>query len=219
MTWLQNLILAEPAGVRKVDHYITVTPAGAKLAILAGAFNPPTRAHLAMAEAALSVVDEVLFALPRAFPHKEYTGWEFETRLALLRAALAGNPRFSLASTEGGLFVKIAEEARSVYGAGTELFLLCGRDTAERIVGWDYGDGDSIQKQLESFKLLVGRRGGEYEPPAGIRNRVRLLDLPPGLDEVSSSELRRRMQAGEPWRHLAPESIVHLIEQPPLSIE
>src|SRR5260370_26335386 len=116
-----------------MDHYITVTTAGVKLDILAGAFNPPTRAHLAMGDAALSVVDEVLFALPRAFPHKQYTGWEFETRLALLRAALAGNPRFSLASTEGGLFVEIAEEARSVDGAGTELFLRSGRDTPERL--------------------------------------------------------------------------------------
>src|SRR5260370_35132494 len=161
-----------------MDHYITVTPTGAKLAILAGACNPPARAHVAMAESGVSGVDEVLFALPGAFPHKGYTGWEFETRLALLRAALAGNPRFSLDSTEGGLFVEIAEEARSVYGAGTELFLLCRRDTAVRIVGWADRDGDRIQQQLESFKLLVGRRCGEYEPPAGIRNRLRLVYLP-----------------------------------------
>jgi nicotinic acid mononucleotide adenylyltransferase len=166
-----------------------------------------------MAEAALAVVDEVLFALPRAFPHKEYAGLEFETRLALLRAALAANPRFSLAATRGGLFIDIAQEARAIYGEGTELFLLCGRDTAERIVGWDYGRGDSIEKQLENFKLLVAARGGVYEPPPAIRDRVQLLDLPQSFDEVSSTELRRRMQAGEPWRHLAPESIVHLLER------
>jgi len=196
-----------------MDHYITVTPAPAKLAILAGAFNPPTRAHLGMADAALAIVDEVLFALPRAFPHKEYKGREFETRLEWLRAALAGHPRFSLAVTEGGLFIEIAREARAVYGPSTELFLLCGRDAAERIVGWDYGEGDSIQKQLETFQLLVASRGGVYEPPPQIRDRVRSIALPPELDDVSSSELRRRIAAGEPWQDLAPESIVHLIEQ------
>jgi len=196
-----------------MDHYITVTPPCGKLAILAGAFNPPTRAHLAMAEGALAVVDEVLFALPRAFPHKEYSGLEFETRLELLRAALAINPRFSLAATQGGLFIDIAHEARSVYGAGMDPFFLCGRDTAERIVSWNYGSGDSIEKQLESFQLLVASRKGAYEPPPEIRGRVRLLDLPQSFDEVSSTELRRRMQAGEPWRHLAPESIVHLLER------
>ena len=196
-----------------MEHYITVSPAPAKLAILPGAFNPPTRAHLAMADAALTIADEVLFALPRAFPHKEYTGSEFETRLEWLRTALAGYPRFSLAVTEGGLFIEIAREARAAYGTSTELFLLCGRDAAERIVGWDYGEGDGIQKQLETFELLVASRGGVYEAPAHIRDRVRSIALPPELDEVSSSELRRRIRAGEPWRDLAPESIVHLIER------
>jgi nicotinate-nucleotide adenylyltransferase len=196
-----------------MDHYITVTPAPAKLAILAGAFNPPTRAHLGVADAALAIVDEVLFALPRAFPHKEYKGSEFEIRLEWLCAALAGYPRFSLAVTEGGLFTEIAREARAVYGAGAELFLLCGRDAAERIVGWDYGDGDGIQKQLESFEPLVAARGGAYEPPPQIRNRVRSIALPPELDEVSSSEVRRRIRAGEPWRDLTPESVADLIEQ------
>jgi nicotinate-nucleotide adenylyltransferase len=196
-----------------MDHYITVTPAPARLAILAGAFNPPTRAHLGVADAALAVVDEVLFTLPRAFPHKEYSGSELATRLEWLRAALAGYPRFSLAVTEGGLFIEIAREARAVYGARTELFLLCGRDAAERIVGWDYGAGDSIQKQLESFQLLVAARGGVYEPPPQIRDRVRSIALPPGLDDISSSEVRRRIRAGEPWRDLAPDSVVKLIEQ------
>ena len=194
-----------------MEHYITVSPAPAKLAILPGAFNPPTRAHLAMADAALTMADEVLFALPRAFPHKEYSGSEFETRLGWLRAALAGYPRFSLAVTEGGLFIEIAQEARALYGAGTELFLLCGRDAAERIVGWDYGEGDGIQKQLESFALLVAARAGVYEPPPQIRNRVHALALPSGLDEVSSSEVRRRIRAGEPWRDLVPESIGDMI--------
>src|SRR5205807_5433915 len=174
-----------------MEHYITVSPAPAKLAILPGAFNPPTRAHLAMADAALTMADEVLFALPRTFPHKEYTGSQFETRLEWLRAALAGYPRFSLAVTEGGLFIEIAQEARTEYGVDTELFFVCGRDAAERIVGWDYGEGDGIHKQLESFALLVAARGGAYESPPRIRNRVHALTLPSGLDEVSSSEVRR----------------------------
>src|SRR3979411_771953 len=124
----ERSILAEAVGARCMDHYITVTPPCAKLAILAGAFNPPTRAHLAMADAALTIVDEVLFALPRGFPHKEYTGSEFETLLEWVLAALAGYPRCSLAVTEGGLFTEIAQEARAVYGVGAEVFLLCGRD-------------------------------------------------------------------------------------------
>ena len=196
-----------------MEHYIAVTPAPAKLAILPGAFNPPTRAHLAMAEAALGIVDEVLFALPRAFPHKPYSGAGFESRVELLRAALAGYSRFSLGATEGGLFVEMAREARAVYGEHTELFLLCGRDAAERIVHWDYGAGVSFQEQLEEFQLLVASRGGPYEPPPELEHRVRSITLPPEVEAISSSEIRRRIQRQEPWRDLAPESIVPLIER------
>jgi nicotinate (nicotinamide) nucleotide adenylyltransferase len=196
-----------------MEHYISVTPAPAKLAILPGAFNPPTRAHMAMAEAALAIVDEVLFALPRAFPHKPYSGAGFDLRVELLRAALAGYSRFSLAATEGGLFVEMAREARAVYGEHTELFLLCGRDAAERIVHWDYGAGVSFQEQLEEFQLLVASRGGHYEPPPELEHRVRSITLPPEVEAISSSEIRRRIQRQEPWRRLVPESIVPLIER------
>jgi len=113
-----------------MEFYLRATRAPAKLAILPGAFHPPTRAHLAMAEAALTVADEVVFVLPRAFPHKEYSGAPFETRLAWLRAALGGNPRFSLAASDRGLFIDIAREARTHYSPAPELFVLCGRDRA-----------------------------------------------------------------------------------------
>jgi nicotinate-nucleotide adenylyltransferase len=196
-----------------MELYIRAGGAPAKLAILPGAFNPPTRAHLAMAESALAIVDEVLFALPRAFPHKEYTGAGFEARAKMLRAAIAGHPRFSLAAAEQGLFIDIAREARREYGPDTELFLLCGRDAAERIVSWDYGPGDSIQKQLEVFELLVASRGGCYEPPASIRNRVRSISLPGNVEEISSTEVRRRIQAGEPWEDLVPVAVVPLIRR------
>jgi nicotinate-nucleotide adenylyltransferase len=195
-----------------MQFYNRVTTAPAKLAILPGAFNPPTRAHLAMAESALTVADEVLFVLPRAFPHKEYSGAAFDTRVELLLAALAGKSRFSLASSDRGLFIEMAREARADYGASAELFILCGRDAAERIVNWDYGSEDSIEKQLEVFELLVASRGGAYEPPRPIRNRVRSIALPAGVEEISSSEVRRRIRAGEPWHDLVPGPVASLIE-------
>ena len=195
-----------------MEFHIRANHAPSTLAILPGAFNPPTRAHLAMAESALTVVDEVLFVLPRAFPHKEYTGASFETRVECLRATLDGNPRFSLASSVRGLFIDLAREALVDYGAATELFVLCGRDAAERIVNWNYGQGDSIEKQLEVYELLVASRGGFYDPPPAIRERVRTITLPAGVEEISSTEVRRRIGAGEPWRDLVPATVAALIE-------
>src|ERR1039457_6294466 len=87
-----------------------------RLGVFPGTFNPVTVAHVALAEGALAVVDEVVFVLPRQFPHKTYSGASFEQRVELLCMALEGRPRFSVAASEGGLFAEIAGECRDVYG-------------------------------------------------------------------------------------------------------
>ena len=75
------------------------------MGILPGTFNPPTRAHIALARAAEPYVDEVLFVLPREFPHKQYEGASFSERIEMLRLAAAA-PQFSIASTGGGMFIE-----------------------------------------------------------------------------------------------------------------
>jgi nicotinate-nucleotide adenylyltransferase len=175
-----------------------------RLAVFPGAFNPVTVAHLAMAEAALAHVDEVLFVLPREFPHKEYRGASFAERIELLSAALAEEPRFSLASSAGGLFVEIAGECRQAYPEGVRLSFLCGRDAADRAAAWDYGRPEAFAEMLGSFDLMVVARGGEWISRAAYRGAVTRLELPGGYDRVSATEIRLRIARGEPWEHLAP---------------
>lgn len=183
--------------------------APARLAVLPGTFNPPTRAHLALARAALAVAEEVLFVLPRALPHKGWEGADFKDRLRMLEVAAAGEARFSIGASRRGLFVEIARECREIYGQRVRLSFVCGRDAAERIVGWDYGTPGAIEGMLEEFDLLVAAREGSYQPPECLRARVRPLSLP-ALDAVSATEVRRRMAGGEPWEHLVPEAVAPL---------
>lgn len=184
-----------------------------RLGILAGTFNPPTVAHLALARAARQHVDEVLFALPRSFPHKTYEEAAFEQRLRMLEAALADEPHYSIAATEGGLFIEIARECRAAYPPGVELYFICGRDAAERIVNWDYGRPGAIEEQLAEYQLLVAPRRGVWQPPVALSHRIHSLALPPGYDEVSATEVREGIRQGRPWRHLVPGPIVELVEQ------
>ncbi|HWQ53799.1 MAG TPA: hypothetical protein VN442_08940 [Bryobacteraceae bacterium] len=184
-----------------------------RLGILPGTFNPPTVAHLALARAALTVTDEVLFVLPRVFPHKRYEGADFAARVRMLEAALAGEPRCSIGSTGGGLFIDIARDCREVYGLETRLSFLCGRDAAERIVNWDYGKPGAIREMLEVFDLLVACRGGPYEPPPDVAGCVETLVLTGGHDGISATEVRRRAAAGEPWEALVPPAIVPLVRE------
>jgi nicotinate-nucleotide adenylyltransferase len=177
------------------------------LGILPGTFNPITVAHVGLARAALAAVEEVVFVLPRQFPHKPYAGASFDQRIAMLEAALADEAHFSIAAGRGGLFHEIAAECRSVYGAPTRLSFLCGRDAAERIVNWEYGEHRAIHRMLREFSLLVAARGGEYAAPWELREAVSALPLPPDYEGVSASEVRRRIAAGEDWEALVPERV------------
>jgi nicotinate-nucleotide adenylyltransferase len=175
-----------------------------RLGVFAGTFNPVTVAHVALAEAALAVVDEVVFMLPRQFPHKTYAGAGFAQRAELLNIALAGEPRFSAAACEGGLFTEIADECREAYGANVRLSFLCGRDAAERVANWEYGDAGAFSSMLTRFDLLVAARRGEYCPPQSLSRGFARLELSGAFDDVSATEVRARIQSGEAWEHLVP---------------
>jgi nicotinate-nucleotide adenylyltransferase len=185
-----------------------------RVGVLSGAFHPPTRAHIGLAQSAIDSrqTDEVVFVMPAALPHKQYERVVLEDRIQLLLDAIGSEPRFSVALSDGGLFLEIARECRVHYPRAALRFL-CGRDTAERIVNWCYGDLPPIQQQLEEFELLVAPRQGIFEAPEHLRDAVAHLPLEPAYDEVSSTEVRQRIAAGEPWIHLVPSPIVERVKK------
>jgi nicotinate (nicotinamide) nucleotide adenylyltransferase len=178
-----------------------------RIGVLAGAFNPVTRAHLALAEAAGKVLDEVVCVVPRVYPHKHFHGAGLEDRIEMLKAA---GGRYRVETAAGGLFVDIARELRE---PDTEISFVCGRDAAERVIEWDYGEAGAIEKILAEFSILVAERGGTYEAPAHLRNRVHRLELDEDFSDVSSSEVRRRIASGEPWEHLVPDAIIERVRK------
>lgn len=179
-----------------------------RLGILAGSFNPPTRAHVALIEAAGARVDEVLCVLPRVFPHKTYHGATLEERIEMLDRVRPSAPACSIGVTERGLFIEIARECREGYGAEVELWFLCGRDAAERTLAWDYGEPGAIDRMMDEFGLLVAARQGRFEPSPRFAHRTGELTVAQDLDEVSSTEVRDRIRTGQPWEHLVPGAIV-----------
>lgn len=147
--------------------------------------------------------------VPRVYPHKDIEGASLQQRVEMLRRALG---RYRVERTEGGLFVEIAREMR-VREPDSEIHFVCGRDAAERILHWDYGEAGFAQRMLEEFGLLVAARQGEFVAPAGLEGRVVPLRLEGEFDEVSATEVRRRIQAGEPWQYLVPSEIVDLVRK------
>ncbi len=117
--------------------------------------------------------------------------------------ASADHPAFSVATSDGGLYIDIVREARAAYGPEVKFACLCGRDAAERIASWDYGRPGAFADMLSEFDLLVADRDGSYEPSSEIAHAVRGLKVK-GTEAVSATEVRDRAARGEAWEHLVP---------------
>lgn len=183
-------------------------PDARRVAILPAAWNPPTQAHLALAEAALAFAGEVLLALPRIFPHKEFEHAGFDLRLEWLQRIVARRSRLGVAVTEGGLFLEIARALRAADPRVERIYIVCGYDAATRFLAWPYGQGPSAIEQLREFSLLVAPRDAPFVVPDPLTDSIHLLNLNPAMQSISSSDVRRRIVQGEPWTHLVPAEIV-----------
>lgn len=177
-----------------------------RLAVLAGTFNPPTRAHVALLEAARPLVDEVLCVIPRVFPHKEYHGATLEQRLRMLELSTSA----SVAVADRGLFIDIARDCRREYGPGVDIAFVCGSDAARRIVEWEYGEVGAIERMLAEFRLLVAARQGEYRAPERLAHRIEAIEFGMEWNDVSATEIRERIRRGLPFDHLTPVAIVDM---------
>ena len=186
----------------------------ARVALFPGAWNPPTVAHVEIARAARAEVDELIWVMPRAFPHKDFEGASFEarSRMIAILAESGSEPGYSAAISDAGLYAGIADEGRAFFGQDVDIALVCGRDAAERMATWDYGVPGVFDELLRRYRLLVAARQGEYEPAGHHSDRIARLPLEAGWDEVSSSEVRRRIANGEDWRKLAPPVLAAMIE-------
>jgi len=155
----------------------------------------------------------VVFLLPEIFPHKGYEGATFEDRLAMLQSVVEGEEGYAVVSSDKGLFIDIARQARETCGPQVEIYLICGRDAAERIVGWDYGEGPSFAEQLKEFQLLVASRGGDYAAPAVYESRIHGIDLPDSFETVWSTRIREVVAAGKPFQAWVDEHVADQIKR------
>lgn len=166
-----------------------------RLGILPAAFNPPTIAHVALAEAAREqfALDQVAFVLPETLPHKRLDREDFDRRLRWVASLTENQDGWLTASAEQGLVVEIVREFREQLSAGVELFVISGRDAAERFVAWDYGDAPSFDEQLRHFQLLVGSRNGAYRVAPRHSTRVHSFAISTEFDRVSATAVRDQL--------------------------
>ena len=179
------------------------------MGLLPGAYNPPTMAHLALAEEAQRRfrLDQVVQVLPRSLPHKRITRPTLEDRSEWIAALARQRPGWAACSCAAGLVIDMVDALRGEVGGACELFVIAGRDAAERYASWDYGGREPFGDQLARFCLLVGSRGGPYRVAPGHAGRILPFEMAAEHDATSSLLVRSAIARGSSWRHLVPPEI------------
>ena len=200
----------------------TVTPAPQcdRVAILPGSFNPPTAAHVLLAERAL--VDGfgcVLFTHATTTVGKRRSGLIPEDRLLALRAATEG--RSVVAVTSHGLYADQAEAAARAF-PGAEVSFLVGSDKVLQIFDerW-YDDRDAALERLFGLaSLIVAPRSDQGEAVRDVlrapenrrfADRVDVLRLHPAVGELSSTRVRGLLAAGADPAGLVPSAVAKVL--------
>jgi nicotinamide-nucleotide adenylyltransferase len=176
-----------------------------RLALLPGSFNPPTKAHLALAGVALATgsIDRLDFLLASRTVNKEQIqGASLSDRLLLLEALVDGRPELGVVLVNRGLYVDQAEIIRAALPSLDELTFVVGFDKIVQIFDPRYyQDRDSSLDRLFALaRFLVAPRGSadiddlrcllERSENRRYANRISPLELDWDYRQMSSSRLR-----------------------------
>lgn len=196
-----------------------------RVGVLGGTFDPPHIGHLVLAEYAADALDlhHVLFAPVADPPHKRDTPRRvtLEHRLAMVQAAIAGNPRFALSRVDvdrPGPHYSV-DMVRLLLAAhpATALYFLMGSDSFRDLPRWH-----QPKDLIRLCRLVVMRRPGSVRPDfeaqmvmyetiiPGISTRVDPIEAP--LLDISSTGILARLRAGKTVRYLVPDAVLSYIE-------
>jgi nicotinate-nucleotide adenylyltransferase len=173
-----------------------------------GVFDPPHNGHVVLARAALEHFDlQQLLVLVVVDPGHKSVELEFEQRYRLGRLAFHGLPRTEL-HPEG--HERTADALRKHHFADAIFFI--GADEFAAFPTWKEPD-----EVLRRTRLGVATRPGY--PPEAFEEVLAQLEQPERIEffeipavDVSSSDVRRRIRAGEPIDGLVPDAVAREIE-------
>lgn len=164
--------------------------------LFGGAFDPPHNGHVALVEGARALgLDRLVVLVSEAPGHKPVHA-PAEARLQLAAAAFPGH------EVELDPYGRTIDMLRA--HRWDDPILLIGADQLAAFASWK-----EPEAVLELARLGVATRPGYEREPLGQPDRVLFFDFP--AVDVSSSEVRRRVAAGEPVDELVPEAVAALI--------
>jgi nicotinate-nucleotide adenylyltransferase len=186
-----------------------------RLGVFGGTFDPPHLGHLAVASDLHSrlSLDRVIFVPAAVSPFKRETdAAPAELRLEMVRAATAGDARFVVERVEldrpgPSYMVDTLRELLSRL-PDAELWLLIGADVARDLSRWR-APGEIVRLA----RIAVFARDGEANLEELEEIGYPFIPVPVLRLDISATEVRRRVRAGEPIRYLVPDAVREIIER------
>jgi nicotinate-nucleotide adenylyltransferase len=203
------------------------------LGIFGGTFDPIHHGHLRTALDVAEAVglDEVRFIPLRHAVHRGQPETPAALRLAMVRAAIAGEPRFVADDREirrdaPSYTLHTLESLRAERGGGEPICVLVGGDAFAEFLTWHrpydiLGLAHLIVMQRPAepaatdpaLRALVERNGAPNA--AGLRAAAggRILFQTVTQLAISATDVRARLRAGRSVRYLVPDAVLELIRQ------
>lgn len=188
-----------------------------RIGILGGTFDPVHHGHLIMASYAAHdlALDRVLIMPAQTPPHKlGKTISPAEDRVAMVRLAIVPDSRLELStldlqSSEPSYTATLLNRAQAQH-PGDELVFIIGADSLRDFPTWYRPD-----LIVQQAGLAIARRPGieidesMLDAVPGLRERSTVFTSP--LIDISSTDIRDRVQAGKPITWLVPPSVEQYI--------
>ncbi len=199
------------------------------LGVMGGTFNPIHYGHLVAAQEAMTEfhLEEILFVPNQIPPHKvgEKDILDAEQRFIMTSLAIAANPQFRVSRIEldrlnVSYTIDTVKKLKKVYRR-TEISFITGADA---LINYEWYAFAELLDLLTYF--IVATRPGFLITHLEQKIREKNLRMPekikvlmvPSVD-ISSSEIRKRLQAGKPIKYLVPESVEEYIYKYKLYME
>jgi nicotinate-nucleotide adenylyltransferase len=177
-----------------------------KIGIFGGTFDPVHHGHLILAREARETfgLDKIIFVPAAVSPFKKTPHASAEMRLAMLTAAVEGEPGFVINDCElrrppPSYTIDTLDEIRKCEH-DAEIYLLIGDDNVRDLPKWHHFD--QLEKAVRFVFLERTSVRTKHDYPA-LHRRI----------DISATEIRKRVASGQSIRYFVPQAVEEIIRR------